>query len=153
MEAEKIAWEIKTFYELNLDELYALLKLRTDVFIVEQNCPYPELDEKDQEAIHLIGCFENKKELLFYCRIFIKKTSEESYGSIGRVVIHPKARGYLYGYSLMNQAIRILKDYNIRNISITAQAHLINFYNNCGFITRSKEYMLDGIPHVDMEKE
>ncbi|MFD2638007.1 GNAT family N-acetyltransferase [Piscibacillus salipiscarius] len=141
-------WENKSFSELTNDELYHILKLRVDVFVVEQNCPYPEIDGYDQESRHLY--LINEGQILAYCRIIPPNVKFEE-ASIGRVITHDSTRRTGIGTELINRALEyISQTYSDSNVKIEAQAHLQQFYGNCGFQTISDEFLEDGIPHVEM---
>ncbi|MYN69699.1 GNAT family N-acetyltransferase [Streptococcus suis] len=141
-------WEIKAFDQLSLQELYAILTLRTNVFVVEQACPYPEVDGKDPNCLHLLGTDEG--ELVAYLRILPAGLSYDEV-SIGRVVIKSSHRGKGLGRSMMEQAIRyITNEWKESQIKIGAQAHLEKFYSSLGFEPVSEVYLEDDIPHLDM---
>ena len=131
-------------------ELYRLLKLRVDVFVVEQNCPYPELDGKDFGALHLRLLGDG--ELLAAARIFAP-SQEEPEARIGRVVVSPARRGARLGDAVMREAIALCeRSFAGIAIAISAQSHLAGFYASHGFEIVSGEYLEDGIPHVDMRR-
>lgn len=135
---------------LTTDQLYALLRLRAEVFVVEQDCPYQDLDDKDQPAIHLLG-MTNDGRLAAYTRLLDKGISYAAYASIGRVITAPFARGKGLGRPLMVESIRQLHlAYGEQPVKISAQAHLQAYYGSVGFETVTEEYMEDGIPHVGM---
>src|SRR4051812_5819020 len=114
-------FKIKKFKELSLTELYALMKLRQEIFVVEQNCPYVDADGKDLESVHVMG-YENKK-LVAYARVVPPGVSYTS-PSIGRVVVDQKVRGKKYGYLLMDKCIKdVLKRYRADTITISAQLY------------------------------
>lgn len=139
---------IKNFKDLSLYELYDILKLRTDVFVVDQACPYPELDDKDQEAIHL--WLEEDGRIQIYCRILKDPKGKEVY--IGRVVTRLEGRGL--GKRIMEEAIRyIIENLACENISLEAQTYAIGFYEKCGFEVVSQPFDMDGIDHVKMTME
>ncbi|HEM6145777.1 TPA: GNAT family N-acetyltransferase [Streptococcus suis] len=141
-------WEIKAFDQLSLQELYGILTLRVDVFVVEQACPYPEVDGKDPNCLHLLGTDEG--ELVAYLRILPAGLSYDEV-SIGRVVIKSSHRGKGLGRPMMEQAIHfITNEWKERQIKIGAQAHLEKFYSSLGFEPVSEVYLEDGIPHLDM---
>lgn len=141
-------WKIKAFNELNNYELYAILKLRAKVFVVEQNCVFQDMDDKDQKGMHLMG-FQND-ELAAYCRLLPAGVSYKE-ASIGRVVTDPEYRGKGVGKDLMQTAIDKLNDeYGKQPIRIGAQCYLDRFYSSFGFNTNSEVYIEDGIPHVEM---
>ncbi|MBO6879295.1 GNAT family N-acetyltransferase [Winogradskyella sp.] len=140
----------KTFQELNTEELYDLLQLRSEVFVVEQDCVYQDIDGKDQKALHILGYRDRK--LVAYTRIF-KPGDYFDEASIGRVVVKENARQYKYGYDIMTASIQAIKDYyNESKIRISAQIYLKRFYNNLNFKEVGEEYLEDGIPHINMIK-
>lgn len=143
--------QIKKFNDLDLSELYKILNLRNEVFVVEQNCPYLDTDGKDQVAHHVM--IWDDEVLAAYARIFapgIKYTES----SIGRVVVNLAHRELKLGHLLMEHAVKGVKDlYKTGNITISAQAHLQRFYSKHGFETVSNEYMEDDIPHVEMTRK
>ncbi len=140
----------KTFSELSTMELYAILQLRSEVFVVEQNCVYQDIDDKDQNALHVIG-FKNKR-VVAYTRIF-KPGDYFSTAGIGRVVVAEKERSHGYGYVIMKHSIKACKSYfNEKKVKVSAQTYLKNFYNTLGFQQIGEEYLEDGIPHIAMIK-
>nr|WP_321229249.1 GNAT family N-acetyltransferase [uncultured Psychroserpens sp.] len=142
--------KVKTFKELTTQELYDLLQLRSEVFVVEQNCVYQDIDGKDQKALHVIG-FKNNK-VVAYTRLF-KPGDYFEYASIGRVVVSDKEREHKYGYDIMYASIKAIKShYNETKIKISAQTYLKRFYNNLEFFEVGEEYLEDGIPHIGMIK-
>ncbi|ALJ05612.1 GNAT family acetyltransferase [Pseudalgibacter alginicilyticus] len=143
--------EIKTFSELTKQELYNILQLRSEVFVVEQNSIYQDVDGKDQKALHILG-FKNDK-LIAYTRIF-KPGDYFEKSSIGRVVVAKNNRQFNYGNEIMNASINAVKTiFKVDSIHISAQAYLKRFYNNLGFKEIGEEYLEDGIPHIAMIKE
>jgi ElaA protein len=141
---------IKTFQELTTKELYDLIQLRVDVFCVEQNCVYQDLDGKDEKAIHIIGKKNNK--IIAYTRVF-KAGDYFKESSIGRVVVRKDERQHKYGYDIMKASIQAVKEYfNETTIKLSAQTYLRKFYNNLGFKEIGQEYIEDGIPHIAMVK-
>ena len=148
-----ITWHSIPFSELSTQQLYQLLKLRVDVFVVEQNCPYPELDGKDTLAgvEHLLGYAD--AELVACARLLPPGTSYDN-TSIGRVATKLSARGDGLGHQLIKEALtRCETLWPSTTIDIGAQQHLENFYANHGFETISEMYLEDDIPHVDMRFE
>lgn len=140
----------KTFQQLTTEELYAILQLRSEVFVVEQNCVYQDIDKKDQKALHVLG-LKNEK-LVAYTRLFKPGDYFEN-ASIGRVVVRENERKYKYGYDIMNASIKSIEQhYNEKTIKISAQEYLVKFYSNLGFKTIRTSYLEDGIPHVAMVK-
>jgi len=139
---------IKSFKDLNTQELYDLLQLRSEVFVVEQDCVYQDIDGKDQKALHILG-YKNEK-LVAYTRIF-KPGDYFKETSIGRVVVLKNERQHNYGYDIMKASIDAIKiHYNTTEIKISAQTYLKNFYNNLEFKEVGEEYLEDGIPHIAM---
>ncbi|APX98943.1 GNAT family N-acetyltransferase [Lacinutrix venerupis] len=143
-----ITIKIKAFNELTTQELYNLLQLRSEVFVVEQNCVYQDIDFKDQKALHVIG-YKNEK-IVAYTRIF-RPGDYFKLSSIGRVVVAKNQRQHKYGYDIMNASIIAIKKYfNTSEIKISAQCYLKKFYNNLEFFEVGEEYLEDGIPHIGM---
>jgi len=141
---------VKTFKELTTQELYDILQLRTEVFVVEQDCVYQDMDGKDQKALHVIG-YKNSR-VVAYTRIF-KSGDYFDYASIGRVVVSKQEREHKYGNDIMKASIEAIKNhYNETMIKISAQTYLKRFYNNLEFFEVGEEYLEDGIPHVAMIK-
>ena len=140
----------KSFQELNITELYEILQLRSEVFVVEQDCVYQDLDFKDQKALHIIG-YKNDK-IVAYTRIF-KPGDYFNNSSIGRVVVAASERKYGYGHHLMKASIKAIKEnYNVDLITISAQKYLKKFYESHQFIQVGEEYLEDGIPHIKMDR-
>lgn len=140
----------KSFSELSTNELYAILQLRAEVFVVEQNCVYQDIDEKDQKALHVIG-FKNNK-IVAYCRIF-KPGDYFEKASIGRVVVAGNERKYGYGHVIMKESIQAIeKQFNETSIKISAQLYLKKFYESHGFQQVGEGYLEDNIPHIVMVK-
>ena len=138
----------KTFKELTTQELYDLLQLRSEVFVVEQDCVYQDVDGKDQKALHVIGCKKGK--IVAYTRLF-KPGDYFEEASIGRVVVAENERQYKYGYDIMEASIKAVKEYyNVTAIKISAQCYLKRFYNNLKFTEVGEQYLEDGIPHIAM---
>lgn len=148
----KTTWLTKSFNELTTDQLYDALKLRIDVFVVEQTCYYPDLDglDKNPNTLHLLGYQDN--ELVAYLRILPKGLSYDNYASIGRVAISESARGTGLGHELMQQALAIYHHHWPQvPLKISAQEHLEKYYQQHGFICVSEMYLEDNIPHIAME--
>lgn len=142
---------IKTFKELTTDELYAILQLRSEIFVVEQNCVYQDIDYKDQSALHILGYKEDK--LVAYTRIF-KPEDYFEFASIGRVLVKAGERHLKYGFDIMEASINAIEErYNETKIKISAQTYLKRFYNNLGFKEFGDEYLEDGISHIGMLKD
>ncbi len=141
-------WLVKTFEELNTHELYEMLKLRQEVFVLEQNCAYLDTDGIDADAIHLLAFDE--KTLAAYCRIVFPGIKYKE-PSIGRVVVNMPFRSTGLGYQLIERAVIISeKLFPAEFNRISAQAHLQQFYENCGFERVSEIYLEDNIPHIEM---
>lgn len=140
--------EIKPFNALKLDELYAILRLRSEIFVVEQECIYLDLDGKDEKALHVTG-WEGDR-LAGYCRVFRPGDYFEE-ASLGRVAVPRHHRGKGYGVQIMNFAIdSIKKAMGSHPIAISAQAYLQGFYEDLGFNQVGDLYDEDGIPHIRM---
>ncbi|MFC0469379.1 GNAT family N-acetyltransferase [Halalkalibacter kiskunsagensis] len=149
-ENECMNWTVKSFKQLSTEELYEIIRLRIEVFVVEQQCPYQELDEKDQQAFHLLG--KENGELKAYSRLFESGVVAED-ASIGRVIVKESARGKGYGQVLLSHSIEYLeKRGEEKSILIHAQQYLERFYQSFGFDPISEVYLLDGIDHLDMRR-
>jgi ElaA protein len=145
-------WQWSRFSELSPDDLYAVVRLREAVFVVEQQCPYNDADGRDPVAWHLLGWSDGEtgKSLVAYARIF-EPGLRYTEGSIGRVVTAPEVRGTGMGKALMAEALRRLEALAPgKPIKIAAQRRLEKFYLDLGFRTSSAAYEEDGIIHVDM---
>jgi len=143
-----INWVFKEFDELTAAELYAIIQLRNEVFVIEQNCIYQDADNKDQPSMHLCGWTHGT--LVAYTRIIPPGISYAE-ASIGRVVTSPAHRGTGAGRQLMQESIRLtMSRFNCSRIKIGAQVHLTKFYQSLGFIQSSEQYLEDGIPHIEM---
>jgi ElaA protein len=146
-------WQAKKFTQLTTNELYDLLKLRIDIFVVEQTCFYPDLDDHDRhpETLHFF-CYQQGK-MAAYLRILPKGLTYQDFISIGRVVIASSARGTGLGHELMKMAlITCEKCFAQDTVKISAQEHLEKFYNQHGFKRVSAMYLEDDIPHIGMIK-
>lgn len=138
------------FHELSLEELYQIMALRQEVFIVEQDCPYLDADGKDQGSWHMMG-FDDQSQLIAYTRLVPKGISYNDYPSIGRVVTAKSARGTGAGKKIMTHSIDWLqKKIGQEPIKISAQCYLLKFYNALGFNAIGEEYLEDNIPHIAM---
>lgn len=143
----EIKWIYKPFGELDTKELYKILQLRSEVFVVEQNCLYLDADDKDQDACHLCGWKDNT--LVAYARILPPGLAFDE-ASIGRVLTKPDYRKYGAGRELMLIAIgKTLAQYQV-NIRIGAQVYLQQFYTSLGFKQVTDQYLEDDIPHIEM---
>jgi ElaA protein len=148
--SSSINWVKKKFEELSVAELYTILRLRAEVFVVEQNCAYLDTDNKDQYCHHLMGWKDD--ELIAYTRLVPPGVSYE-YPSIGRVVTSPTARRGGFGRMLMEKSIEeTISLYGETPIRIGAQLYLKDFYSSFGFITSSEIYLEDGIEHIEMTR-
>ncbi|WP_232819333.1 GNAT family N-acetyltransferase [Saccharospirillum mangrovi] len=146
-----VIWQCVPFDALDTRTLYALLALRLSVFVVEQNCPYQELDGKDLAAWHLLGYRHG--ELVATSRILAPGVSYDGASSIGRVVTAPSERGTGLGPQLMSEAVAACQRlFPTLPIRIGAQAHLQRFYGRLGFVAEGAQYLEDGIPHVEMTR-
>ena len=146
-----VTWTWKKFSELSPFELYNLLQLRSEVFVVEQNCVFLDMDNRDQHCFHLMGCMENM--LVAYARIVPPGTIYKE-ASIGRVVTSPSVRKKGVGKLLMQKAIAICSElFGNSTIRIGAQFYLKNFYGSLGFNQVGDVYLEDGIEHIYMLKD
>ncbi|MFP5437672.1 MAG: GNAT family N-acetyltransferase [Bacteroidia bacterium] len=145
-----IQFQIKRFNELSAPELYEALQLRANVFVVEQNCVYPDIDGKDAKALHLLGTYDGK--IVAYARLFDGGYYFDN-PSIGRVVIDADYRDRKWGHDLMKNAIQGLYDnFGDKTITISAQLYLKKFYESHGFVQDGEGYLEDDIPHIRMHK-
>lgn len=141
-------WKILKFNELSNDEIYEILKLRSEVFIVEQQCIYEDCDGKDKKSYHLFA--EHNGEILVYLRILEKGISYDEI-SIGRVLAREKYRGKGFAKQMMLRAIEYIENnLNEKVIRISAQEYLLKFYSSLGFVRVSEVYLEDDIPHIEM---
>ena len=146
----KLEWTIKKFHELANEELYQLLRLRSEIFVVEQQCNFMDMDNKDQKSHHLLGMKEGQ--LLAYSRIVPPGISYE-YPSIGRIVVSSHGRGMGLGIELMQISISTLENlYGNNSIRIGAQLYLKKFYESFGFEKSSDVYLEDNIEHIEMTR-
>ena len=146
-----VEFSIKTFSELSSTEVYEMLQLRSEVFVVEQDCVYQDIDFKDQKAIHVLGY--KQEQLIAYSRIF-DSGDYFKYPSIGRIVVKEEERKFKYGHELVDTSIQyILRNFEEKRILISAQTYLTKFYNSHGFLQQGEEYLEDGIPHIKMLRE
>ncbi len=148
MALNTLQWSTLSFEQLSNSQLYALLQLRSEVFVVEQNCIFQDMDGWDAQAIHVLGMQGDK--LLAYARCFnAGATFQEA--SIGRVITHACLRSTGAGHTLMQQSIQAVQTYwGTQPIRIGAQARLEIFYVQHGFTKASAPYIEDGIPHIEM---
>lgn len=145
-----IQFKIKPFNELSTTELYQILQLRSEVFVVEQNCVYQDIDGKDQKAIHVLGYYEGV--LAAYSRLF-KPNDYFDASSIGRVIVKASHRDKKLGHELIRVSIATIKEiFQETNITISAQLYLQKFYESHGFVVIGASYLEDDIPHIEMRK-
>lgn len=138
----------KTFEELTTEELYQILQLRAEVFVVEQDCVYQDIDGKDTKALHIIGKVDGK--IVAYTRCFDKGIYFPE-AAIGRVVVQENQRKFGYGHEIMKASIEAIKKfYKTEKIKISAQEYLKKFYESHGFQQMGDGYLEDGIPHIGM---
>jgi len=148
----QVSWKVKNFDELTPHELYEILALRQNVFIIEQNCIYEDLDNYDQKATHVFTQNEDQK-VIAYLRILPPLTKFKNDYSISRVATCQSIRKSGLGKQLMTKALATLNEsFNNPPIRISAQKYLEKFYQELGFKTVSDSYLEDGIPHVEMLK-
>ena len=149
---QTIQWTTKFFADLTIQELYDILRLRSEVFVVEQNCVFLDLDNNDQKAYHTMGWLGN--ELVATTRLFDKNIMYDDYQSIGRVVGSPRYRGIGLGKELMNYSIQeCVKLFGKDPIKIGAQLYLKKFYCEFGFEQSGEVYLEDFIDHIPMIKK
>ncbi len=141
---------IKTFEELSLEELYELLRLRSEVFVVEQSCIYQDIDGKDRSAYHVLGI--HKDELVAYARVFSGGDYFEN-PAIGRVVVSKNHRKSGYGKLIVEKCLGYIEEIlKAPFVELSAQTYLKRFYEEMGFKEVGKEYLEDGIPHIKMKR-
>jgi ElaA protein len=142
-------FETSAFHSLSLNDFYDLVSLRIQVFVIEQNCPYQDLDGKDKKSFHVIGK-DAKGEIKATARILPAGISYPEV-AIGRVVVAEEQRGTGAGHQLMNSCMEFVENqFGKVPVRISAQKHLEKFYNQHHFVSTGKEYLEDGIPHVEM---
>lgn len=140
--------EVRRFNELTITALYEILQLRSEIFVVEQDCVYQDLDGKDQKALHVIGKKNDK--VIAYTRVF-GAGDYFDFPSIGRVVVAKEERQFGYGKVIMDASIKAVKEHlEESTIKISAQTYLKKFYNDLGFKEYGETYLEDGIPHIAM---
>ncbi|MEQ5791069.1 GNAT family N-acetyltransferase [Muricauda sp. NFXS6] len=141
---------VKTFNELTTEELYQILRLRSEVFVVEQDCVYQDVDNKDQKALHIMGIKDG--EVVAYTRVFEPGDYFDNV-SIGRVVVSQSQRKYGLGKQIMQASLAAINQrFPDKPIEISAQSYLLKFYTELGFNAIGEEYLEDGIPHRRMLK-
>jgi len=142
---------VKTFNELTTEELYQILRLRSEVFVVEQDCVYQDVDNKDQKALHIMGIKDG--EVVAYTRVFEPGDYFDNV-SIGRVVVSQSQRKYGLGKQIMQASLAAINQrFPDKPIEISAQSYLLKFYTELGFNAFGEEYLEDGIPHRRMLKK
>lgn len=147
----ELKFKIKRFEALSAPELYQILQLRSEVFVVEQNCVYQDIDGKDAKALHLFG--ESAGKIVAYARLFDKGDYFDE-TSIGRVVVSPASRDKKYGHVLMKEAISAIEtEFRQTAIAISAQLYLKKFYESHGFVAEGETYLEDDIPHIHMKRQ
>ena len=143
-----LQWQTLSFTRLTLEKMYAVLRLRQQVFVVEQKCAYLDLDNLDQPATHMLGM--RGTELLAYQRCLPPGLNYPE-SSLGRIIVCPTMRGQQLGRELVQRGVKHnLLHWPNNDICISAQAHLQDFYADCGFIAEGDEYLEDNIPHRKM---
>lgn len=143
--------QVKTFDQLTKVEMYDMLALRSEVFVVEQHCAYQDIDFKDQKALHLLGKKDGR--LVAYTRVFNANDYFDK-ASIGRVLVRDLYRELGYGHKILKASIEAIYSYfKEQPIILSAQQHLEKFYNLHGFIAMGQGYLEDGIPHIKMIKD
>jgi ElaA protein len=142
----ELSWFIKSFEELSTHELHKIFEERVKVFVVEQNCPYQEVDDKDLHSFHVLK-LEKDNALSAYARII----PDNEMCGFGRVLVNKEYRNQGLGNELLKVVMNyIKKEIKSNKIKIEAQSHLESFYGSFGFIKVSDEYLEDGIPHITM---
>lgn len=141
---------LKPYEKLSLDELYDIMQLRQEVFVVEQECPYLDCDALDKSGYHL-WMRDAGTGIMSYCRILPPNVAYPGYSSIGRILTSPKLRNQGLGKDTVQQAIKSSEHlFGKTPIKISAQNHLQKFYNSMGFLAEGEPYDEDGIPHIAM---
>jgi len=147
----KMDWQIKHYRDLTLNELHDIIALRINVFVVEQDCPYQDLDGKDKKCYHLV-CRNGKGSIVATARILPPGLSYDEC-AIGRVVIDERVRGNGIGHVLMKECTKFSDlEFGKAPIIVSAQKHLENYYEAHNFVPTGKEYLEDGIPHIEMKR-
>jgi ElaA protein len=153
--AAPIQWQLLPFAALSGAQMYEVMQLRSDVFVVEQNCVFPDMDGRDAQCLHLLGTqiVDGIPVLMAYARCLPKGLAFAEV-SIGRVVTRPSARGMGLGHPLIREAIAAcITTWGLQPIRIGAQAHLKDFYQQHGFVDMNLPYMEDGIAHLEMLRQ
>ena len=140
--------EVKPFLDLGLEELHEILRLRSEIFVVEQDCVYQDIDGKDERALHVIG--RKNGEIVAYTRLF-RAGDYFDEASFGRVAVKKSERKYGYGRQVVGASIDAIRDhFNETKIKVSAQLYLERFYHSFGFNQVGEGYLEDGIPHISM---
>ena len=148
---QQFDWILKSFDQLTITDLYAILRLRSEVFVVEQDCVYLDIDNKDKKALHLFAKNDDD-EIVAYARLFNKGDYFKE-ASIGRVVTCIKHRKLGLGHLLMEKSVKAINtNFGETKITISAQEYLKQFYESHGFIQTSAMYLEDNIPHIEMKR-
>jgi ElaA protein len=143
-----LKWEVKSWKELSIEEMEDVFTLRSEVFVVEQDCVYQDIDGKDRQAKHVLG--KEGKELVAYSRIF-EPGGYFKEASFGRAVVKKNKRGKGLGDELVKETLKIMRSvWPKTKAKISAQTHLLAFYNKHGFKSSGEKYLEDGIPHIKM---
>lgn len=143
-----LQWHTLGFAELSADQLYAIMRLRQEVFVVEQDCAYLDLDNRDQQAVHILG--SEAGAVMAYLRC-IAPGADSPDSQLGRIVVRPTARGMDLGRELVTRGMAHNRArWPASDIRISAQAHLQDFYSSLGFVAEGEEYLEDNIPHRRM---
>lgn len=143
-----INWRVLEFTEMTISQLYEILYLRSEIFVVEQSDIYLDPDCNDQKALHILGYVDDK--IVAYCRVFRSGDFFDKSGSIGRVLVTQEYRSSGLGKALVSKALDILSDE--KEVRIAAQIYLQSFYESFGFVTRSDSYLDGSIEHINMVK-
>jgi len=139
---------VKRFKELSVEEMYQILRIRSEVFVIEQRCIYEDIDGKDEKAMHVMG--KNNNEIIAYTRI-LEGGEDYDFPSISRVVVKKENRGEERGKEIMKETIKyIVEELKEKTIVLAAQKYLEKFYRELGFIAEGEEYLEDEIPHQKM---
>lgn len=144
-------WNIKEFGQLSVEELYGILKIRSEVFVVEQECVYLDIDDMDQKCLHVF--LEDKGKILAYARAIPPQIKFEN-ASLGRVIVAQEVRKEGYGKILLEKTLKVIEaQWGNVKVQIEAQAHLTKFYGGVGFESISDIFLEDGIPHIMMLRD
>ncbi len=147
----QVEFQLKYFNQLTLMELYAILALRQEVFVVEQECAYQDVDNLDQEAWHLLAWKKESEQLVAYSRMISPGKKYKNYAAITRILTAKVARGKGIGRELVKRSLVHTEQlFGKVPTKIAAQTYLTRFYSSFGFVKIGEEYLDDGIPHIDM---